>query len=74
MFSLALAGALRFATGLHSRLTERNEMPIDFPPLKNDLLIRAARGTFSSVFCILAPKPPILVLLQARRPNAHQYG
>jgi hypothetical protein len=45
-------------------------MATEFPPLKNDLLLRAAKGMISG-FCLLYL---IEQVLQVKRPIARRYG
>lgn len=47
-------------------------MQEQFEPLKNDLLLRAARGI--SIRCLAATMKKKLMLLQAREWNVLQYG
>lgn len=46
-------------------------MATTFPPLENDLMLRAARGV-QLLFCPSLPNP--LNLTQEKRPNVHLYG
>lgn len=61
MFSLAVAATVGIFTGLRpysnfetgtssSGFSAENNMASDFPPLKNDLILRAARGRIAAPF------------------------